>query len=71
MLGTGTLSSRQERTSRLEFDVVSVKENKALGTGGMMRRVPGGGITATHMRATSLITFAYELQSYELVGAPE
>lgn len=54
-----------------QFEVVSIKENKSLDAGGTLQLMPGGGLRATHMPARSLITVAYSLQGYELVGAPE
>ena len=57
--------------SQAQFDVASIKENKTPGDGGSLRLMPSGGIQARHLRARSLITAAYQLQPYQLIGAPE
>jgi uncharacterized protein (TIGR03435 family) len=57
-------------SAQLAFEVASVKENKTIAGGGTMRMMPGGGITAQHMPARSLITVAYQLQSFQLMGMP-
>jgi uncharacterized protein (TIGR03435 family) len=57
-------------SAQLAFEVASVKENKTIAGGGTMRLMPGGGITAQHMPARSLITIAYHLQSFQLMGTP-
>ena len=49
-------------SAQIEFDVASIKENKALGTGGSMQLMQGGGIRTYHLPARSLITIAYHLQ---------
>ena len=55
-----------------EFDAASIKENKTLDAGGTFRLMPRGiGITAQHMPARNLITIAYELQPFQLIGAPD
>ena len=53
------------------FDVASIKESPGLETGGTMRLMPGGGITVQHLPARSLITIAYRIQQFQLIGAPE
>jgi uncharacterized protein (TIGR03435 family) len=58
-------------SAQLEFDVASIKENKSLDAGGTMRLMPGGGITAQHLPARSYITIAYQLQPFQLIGAPD
>ena len=52
------------------FEVASVKPNKSGVLGSSIRRQPGGGLTATNMPLRALITFAYQLQPYQLVGDP-
>ena len=58
-------------SSQTEFDVASIKENTGPGDGGSLRLMPSGGVQARHLRARTLITFAYQLQPYQLAGAPE
>jgi uncharacterized protein (TIGR03435 family) len=52
------------------FDVATVKANKSGDTNGMLRRLPGGRLTATNMPLRPMITFAYQLAGYQLVGGP-
>jgi uncharacterized protein (TIGR03435 family) len=53
------------------FDVTSIKENTAPGDGGSLRFMPSGGVEARHFPAWNLITFAYQIQRYQLLGAPD
>jgi uncharacterized protein (TIGR03435 family) len=55
----------------LAFDAASIKESASLEAGGSMRLMPGGGIRTYNIPARNLITIAYELQSFQLIGAPE
>ena len=66
LLGTASTLSAQ-----LEFDAASVKESTSLAGGGMLRFLTGGGITAERVPARVYIIVAYELQSFQLVGAPD
>ena len=52
------------------FEVASVRPNKSGAQGSSIRRQPGGGLTATNMPLRALITFAFQLQPYQLVGDP-
>ena len=52
------------------FEVATVKANKSGDTNGMLRRLPGGRMTATNMPVRPMITFAYSLAQYQLVGGP-
>jgi hypothetical protein len=56
--------------SPLMFEVASVKPNKSGVQGSSIRRQPGGGLSATNMPLRALITFADQLQSFQLVGDP-
>jgi uncharacterized protein (TIGR03435 family) len=52
------------------FEIASVKANKS-GDGRMMFGLqPGGGMTATNVPLRELIRFAYEVQDFQIVGAP-
>ena len=53
------------------FDAASVKESKSLEAGGSMRLMPGGGIVTHNMPARSLLTIAFQIQGYQLSGAPD
>ena len=57
-------------SSKATFEVASIKEDKALGTGGDMRIRPDGGISVRHMSARALVTIAYQLNGYQLIAAP-
>jgi bla regulator protein blaR1 len=52
------------------FEVATVKQNKSGERGGGIRRLPGGRVTVTNMPARGLITFAYQLGQYQLIGGP-
>jgi uncharacterized protein (TIGR03435 family) len=58
-------------SSQTEFDVASIKENTGPGDGGSLRLMPGGGLQTRHFPARALLTFAYRLQPYQLIGVPE
>jgi uncharacterized protein (TIGR03435 family) len=53
------------------FEAASVKANKSGGTNGMLRREAGGRMEASNMPLRMLITFAYGLQPFRLVGGPD
>jgi bla regulator protein BlaR1 len=61
----------QTAPATAHFEAASVKANKSGGTNGMLRREPGGRIEASNMPLRMLITFAYELQPFRLVGGPD
>jgi uncharacterized protein (TIGR03435 family) len=54
----------------LYFEAASVRPNKSGEQGSTIRRQPGGRLTATNMPLRALITFAYQLQPFQLVGDP-
>jgi len=54
----------------LYFEAASVKPNKSGEQGSSIRRQPGGRLTATNFPLRALITFAYQLQPFQLVGDP-
>jgi len=58
-------------SSQTAFDVASIKENTTPGEGGSLRFMSGGGMQSRHLPARSLITVAYQLQTYQLAGAPD
>ena len=55
----------------LYFEAASVRQNKSGEQGQSIRRQPGGRLTASNMPLRALITFAYQLQPFQLVGDPE
>jgi uncharacterized protein (TIGR03435 family) len=52
------------------FEVASVRPNKSGAQASSIRRQPGGGLTATNMPLRALITFAFQLQPFQVVGDP-
>jgi uncharacterized protein (TIGR03435 family) len=52
------------------FDVASIKLNRDGGPLAGLRRIPGGRFEATNIQLSALISFAYQLQPYELQGGP-
>jgi uncharacterized protein (TIGR03435 family) len=52
------------------FEVATLKQNTSGERGSGIRRLPGGRVTVTNMPARGLITFAYQLGQYQLVGGP-
>jgi uncharacterized protein (TIGR03435 family) len=52
------------------FEAASVRPNASGEQGQSIRRQPGGRLTATNMPLRALITFAYQLQPFQLVGDP-
>jgi uncharacterized protein (TIGR03435 family) len=52
----------------LYFEAASVKQNKEGGPGSRINRAPGGRFSTGNVLVSQLITFAYQLQGYQLVG---
>jgi len=52
------------------FEVASVKQNRSGGAIAGLRRIPGGRFEATNIQLSSLISFAYQLEPFELVSGP-
>jgi uncharacterized protein (TIGR03435 family) len=63
-------SARQVPVPAPVFEAASVKLNRSGDTGSSLRRQPGGRLTAVNMPLRSMIMFAYELQSFQLVNVP-
>src|SRR5687768_11489482 len=53
------------------FEVASVKPNKDGGPGMGINRAPGGAFRTVNTPPNALITFAYVIQNYQLVGVPD
>lgn len=56
--------------TQVAFDVASIRENKQPDGVDRLRRTPDGGVATEHFRARFLITIAYQLQPFQLVGVP-
>jgi uncharacterized protein (TIGR03435 family) len=52
------------------FEVATVKPNKSGDLRQFIARQPGGRVTVTNMPLRGLITFAYQLASFQLTGGP-
>ena len=53
------------------FEVSSVKPNKDGGQGYGINRAPGGNFRTVNTPPSALITFAYVIQAYQLIGVPD
>ena len=56
--------------ARVSFEAASIKPNDGTTPGQGIRIQPGGRFNVTNMPVRTLITFAYQLQQYQLVGGP-
>jgi uncharacterized protein (TIGR03435 family) len=52
------------------FEVATVKRNTSAPGNSLLRRLPGGRVSATNMPVRALIQFAYSLAGYQIVGGP-
>ena len=52
------------------FEVATVKANRSGDTNGNLQQQPGGRVNARNMPLRPLITFAYQLAQFQLVGGP-
>jgi uncharacterized protein (TIGR03435 family) len=55
----------------LSFEAASVKPNRSGDPGTSIRRQPGGRLNAVNMPLRSLVTFAYQIQGFQLVNMPD
>ena len=67
-----TLASAQtaETPQPLVYEAASVKPNKEGPGESYIRRQPGGRLTAVNFPLRAMVTFAYQLQGFQLVNAP-
>ena len=65
----GIVTGAQDPVSQ-SFEVATIKLNKSGDLRQLIQRQPGGRITVTNMPVRMLITFAYQLQQFQLVGGP-
>ena len=70
-IGLVALFSVTLRAQAPAFEVVSVKINKTTTRSSGISPRPGGGIAATNTTVRSLILWAWELNSLELIGGPD
>jgi len=52
------------------FEVATIKQNKSGDTLSGVQRQPGGRLTITNQSVRTMITFAYRITGYQLVGGP-
>ena len=52
------------------FEVASIRQNRDGGSVAGLRRLPGGRFEVTNIQLSTLISFAYQLQPFELDGGP-
>lgn len=64
------LGQVQSARAQLEFDAASVKESREIERG-RLSLTQAGVVTARHMKLTALVAFAFELQHFQLAGAPD
>ena len=55
----------------MAFDAASVRPNKSGALQQFIQRQPGGRFLATNMPLRSLITYAYQIQGFQLEGGPD
>jgi uncharacterized protein (TIGR03435 family) len=68
---TASLHGAQTPASGPSFEVASVKPNKSGDGRIMLGMQPGGRFTATNVPLRALIRQAYQLQDFQIVGAPD
>lgn len=60
----------QDKDKDATFEVAAVKANKSGDTNGRLQGLPGGRVVAINIPVRPIITFAYQLAGYQLVGGP-
>ena len=70
LAGAVAIVANAQQPASPAFEVETVKQNKSGDTNGMLRRLPGGRVNATNMPLRPMITFAYQIAQYQLVGGP-
>lgn len=72
VLGAATVHGQTPSpTPAPAFEVASVKPNKSGDPSAFMRIQPGGRVEITNTPLWSLLTQAYQIQRFQLIGAPE
>jgi uncharacterized protein (TIGR03435 family) len=65
-----TALAAQQTSERVAFEAASIKPNDGSSPGQAIRIQPGGRFNVVNIPARQLITYAYQLQPYQLVGGP-
>ena len=73
MAGLKVSAQQQEvaPTAPVSFEVASIKPRPTSGGEPIIRRQPGGRLDAQNVAAWHLLTLAYQLQPFQLVGGPD
>ena len=71
IIGGAAPGSTTPTTGNPTFEVASVKPNKSETLNVQIGLQPGGRFTATNVPLRQLVIFAYQLQNFQLVDAPE
>src|SRR5688572_6033571 len=66
-LPPGALLEAPDPNIPLFFEAASIKQNKEGGTGAGIQRQPGGRFRTVNAPVPLLVTFAFQLQNYQLV----
>ena len=70
VLTVTSLCAQTPEQKPLAFEVASIKPSNSLDRLSGIQRQPGGRVTITNMTLRTLITFAYQITGYQLVGGP-
>jgi len=65
-----TVAGQSPAQTPVAFDVASIKPSTSIDRLSGIHRQPGGRVTITNMTVRTLITFAYQITGYQLVGGP-
>src|SRR5262249_22536721 len=69
-LAAGAALVTAQESAPSSFEVATIKTNKSGQLRQFIQRQPGGRVTVTNMPVRALITFAYQLAQFQLVGGP-
>jgi uncharacterized protein (TIGR03435 family) len=70
VLALTSLCAQTSAQKPLAFEVASIKPSNSVERLSGIQRQPGGRVTITNMTLRTLITFAYQITGYQLVGGP-
>jgi uncharacterized protein (TIGR03435 family) len=65
-----TIGLELQAQDRPRFDVAAIRENRDVEPGGFVRFMPDGGIRAVHTTPAGLIAVAFQLDRWQVSGAP-
>jgi uncharacterized protein (TIGR03435 family) len=69
-LAAATVIAGAQEPASPSFEVATIKVNKSGALNQFIQRQPGGRVTVTNLPVRFLITFAYQLAQFQLVGGP-